>query len=73
MNRSQRKNKGGKTNDKKQRPRRNQKPIRSRDSRGEKQLNLDFYFFSCRLQGKRANKAKKMIEELVENDTSEKS
>ena len=29
--------------------------------------------FSCRLQGKRANKAKKMIKELVENDTSEKS
>ncbi|QOT01337.1 IS607 family transposase [Brevibacterium sp. JNUCC-42] len=27
--------------------------------------------FSCRLQGKRANKAKKMIKELVENDTSE--
>jgi putative resolvase len=29
--------------------------------------------FSCRLQGKRANKAKKMIKELVENDTGEKS
>lgn len=28
--------------------------------------------FSCRLQGKRANKAKKMIKELVENDTGEK-
>ena len=28
--------------------------------------------FSCRLQGKRANKAKKMIKELVENDTVEK-
>lgn len=26
--------------------------------------------FSCRLQGKRANKAKKMIRELLENDTS---
>jgi len=26
--------------------------------------------FSCRLQGKRANKAKKMIKELMENDTS---
>lgn len=25
--------------------------------------------FSCRLQGKRANQAKKMIEELVENDS----
>lgn len=25
--------------------------------------------FSCRLQGKRANKAKKMIKELLENDT----
>jgi putative resolvase len=29
--------------------------------------------FSCRLQGKRANKTKKMLKELVENDTSEKS
>lgn len=29
--------------------------------------------FSCRLQGKRANKAKKMIKELLENDTSEES
>lgn len=29
--------------------------------------------FSCRLQGKRANKAKKMIEELMENDTNKKS
>ena len=29
--------------------------------------------FSCRLQGKRANKAKKMIKELRENDTSEES
>lgn len=27
--------------------------------------------FSCRLQGKRANKAKKMIKELLENDTGE--
>lgn len=26
--------------------------------------------FSCRLQGKRANKAKKMIKELLEDDTS---
>lgn len=26
------------------------------------------YGFSCRLQGKRANKAKKMIKELLEND-----
>ena len=25
--------------------------------------------FSCRLQGKRANQAKKMIKELAENDT----
>ena len=25
--------------------------------------------FSCRLQGKRANKAKKMIKELLEDDT----
>jgi putative resolvase len=29
--------------------------------------------FSCRLQGKRANKAKKMIKELLENDTDKKS
>ncbi|AWI03437.1 IS607 family transposase [Clostridium drakei] len=29
--------------------------------------------FSCRLQGKRANKVKKMIKELLENDTGEKS
>lgn len=27
--------------------------------------------FSCRLQGKKANKAKKMIKELLENDTGE--
>ena len=29
--------------------------------------------FSCRLQGKGANKAKKMIKELIEDDTCEKS
>lgn len=29
--------------------------------------------FSCRLQGNRANKAKKMIKKLMEDDTSEKS
>lgn len=29
--------------------------------------------FSCRLQGKRANKAKKMIKELIEGDIGEKS
>lgn len=29
--------------------------------------------FSCRLQGKRADKAKKMIKELLENDTGEES
>lgn len=29
--------------------------------------------FSCRLQGKRANQAKKMIKELLEDDTIEKS
>ena len=29
--------------------------------------------FSCRLQDKRANKAKKMIKELLEDDTIEKS
>lgn len=28
---------------------------------------------SCKLQGKRANKAKKMIKELLENDTGEES
>ncbi len=29
--------------------------------------------FSCGLQGKRTNKAKKMIKELIEDDTCEKS
>jgi predicted site-specific integrase-resolvase len=29
--------------------------------------------FRCRLQGKRANKVKKMIKELLENDTGEES
>lgn len=29
--------------------------------------------FSCRLQGKRANKSKKLIKELLEDDTSKKS
>ena len=29
--------------------------------------------FSCRLQGKRANSVKKMIKELIEDDTCEKS
>lgn len=29
--------------------------------------------FSCRLQGKRAKKAKKMIKELMEDDTSQES
>lgn len=29
--------------------------------------------FSCRLQGKRADKAKKMLKELLENDTGEQS
>ena len=29
--------------------------------------------FSCRLQGKRANKARKMLKELMENDSCEKS
>lgn len=32
-----------------------------------------FTVFSCRLQGKRANKAKKMIKELMADDKSEKS
>lgn len=30
-------------------------------------------FFSCKLQGKRANKTKKMIQELIEDDTREES
>lgn len=29
--------------------------------------------FSCRLQGKRANKAKKMIKELLKDDTSKEN
>jgi putative resolvase len=29
--------------------------------------------FSCRLQGKRANKAKKLVKELLENDKNNKS
>lgn len=29
--------------------------------------------FSCRLQGKRANKAKKMIKELLEDDNRKES
>ncbi len=29
--------------------------------------------FSCRLQGKRANKVKKMMKELLENDPGEES
>jgi predicted site-specific integrase-resolvase len=29
--------------------------------------------FSCRLQGKRANKAKKMLKELIESDTCEET
>lgn len=29
--------------------------------------------FSCRLQGKKANKAKKMIKEFIEDDTGEES
>jgi putative resolvase len=43
----------------------------------EQELVEDFIqivtVFSCRLQGKRAHKAKKMMKELVEDDTSEKS
>ena len=31
-------------------------------------LLLIIIVFSCRLQGKRANKAKKMIKELIEDD-----
>jgi len=34
--------------------------------------NVKMYMLaSCRLQGKRANKAKKLIKELMENDSSE--
>jgi predicted site-specific integrase-resolvase len=29
--------------------------------------------FSCKLQGRRANKARKMIKELMENDSSKKN
>ena len=29
--------------------------------------------FSCRLQGKRANQAKRLLKELLENDTGEES
>lgn len=36
-------------------------------------LNQIITVFSSRLQGKRVNKAKRMIKELLENDTSEKS
>lgn len=43
----------------------------------EQELVADFIqivtVFSCRLQGKRANKAKRMIKELMENDTCEES
>lgn len=37
----------------------------------KKGLNQVVTVFSCRLQGKRANKAKKMIKELLESDTGE--
>lgn len=44
---------------------------------GEQELVEDLIqivtVFSCPLQGKRANKAKKMIRELLENDTGEES
>ena len=43
----------------------------------EQELVEDFIqivtVLSCRLQGKRANKAKKMMKELLEDDTIEKS
>ena len=43
----------------------------------EQELVEDFIqivpVFSCRLQGKRANKVKKMIKELIEDDTCEES
>ena len=39
----------------------------------EQELVEDLIQISCRFQGKRANKAKKMIKELLEDDTCEKS
>ena len=51
--------------------------IRDRERTEEQELVEDLIqivtVFSCRLQGKRANKAKKMIKELIEDDTCEKS
>ena len=51
--------------------------IDSSDKTEEQELVEDLVqiitVFSCRLQGKRAHKAKKMIKELLENDTREES
>lgn len=51
--------------------------IDSTDKTEEQELVEDLVqivtVFSCRLQGKRAHKAKKMIKELLENDTGEES
>jgi Predicted site-specific integrase-resolvase len=51
--------------------------IDSTDKTEEQELVEDLVqivtVFSCRLQGKRAYKAKKMIKELLENDTGEES
>lgn len=51
--------------------------IDNTEKTGEQELVEDLIqivtVFSCRLQGKRANKAKKMIKELMEDDTSQES
>jgi len=51
--------------------------IDSTDKTEEQELVEDLVkivtVFSCRLQGKRANKAKKMIKELLEDDTRKES
>lgn len=51
--------------------------IDNTEKTGEQELVEDLIqivtVFSCRLQGKRANKAKKMIKELLESDTGEES
>lgn len=51
--------------------------IDNTENTGEQELVEDLIqivtVFSCRLQGERANKAKKMIKELMEDDTSQES
>lgn len=42
-----------------------------KSTKGVEDLVQIITVFSCHLQGKRANKAKEMIKELLENDTSE--